>query len=258
MNWRFIEIKKLDPLMAIAFEEVGLKYVQKTNVPLIRFWRWNRKAVSIGRFQVLEDEINIERCREHKITMLRRMSGGGAVFSSPGEITYSVIAPYKIIPKDIKKSYFQIFSWIIDGLYNMGITSDIESPSSIMVNGKKISGNSKLNAVNASIQHGTILYDVNENEVFSYLTVEKSGFSGGVKSIYRPITCIKDYLDISYFDSYNIIKNAFLKNKEFEINEWTSEEVKMAKELVKNKYKKNEWIFNQEVSSKDSQDTESM
>ena len=245
MIWRFIELKKLDPLMAMAFEEVALEYVQRTNIPLIRFWRWDKKAVSIGRFQVLEDEIDVDKCIENKIIMLRRISGGGAVFNSPGEIVYSVITPYGIMPKDIKKSYEVIFTWIMEGLKSIGINSSIDPPSNIQVNGKKISGNSKLNKVSLSIQHGTILYKIDQNEMFSYLTVNNSGSSGGIKSIYNPVTCIKEHANISYCDAYNKLKNSFLKNKQFEANYWTINEIKKARDLVEKKYIKKEWIFNQ-------------
>ncbi|HNR44342.1 MAG TPA: biotin/lipoate A/B protein ligase family protein [Methanofastidiosum sp.] len=245
MIWRFIELKELDPLMAIALEEVGLEYVQRTNNPIIRFWRWNKKAVSIGRFQTLQDEVNIDKCNTEKILMLRRLSGGGAVFNSPGEIVYSVIAPYTVIPKDIGISYTHIFSWIIEGLKDIGINSYIESQSNINVNGKKISGNCKLNKIDVSMQHGTILYEVDESDIFSYLTVHTTGASGGTKSIYRPITCIKNHKDISYFDAYTKIKNAFLNDKKFEVSNWTPDEMKMAEELIEKKYKKNEWTFTQ-------------
>ena len=100
MRWRIVGLETHDAYFNMAIDEVLLERVsEKLSPPTIRFYRWSPSAVSIGRFQSMEEEVNVERCRETGVDYVRRITGGGAVYhDNGGEITYSLVAPEAEFP----------------------------------------------------------------------------------------------------------------------------------------------------------------
>jgi len=122
LKWRVIEFDYNNAFMNMAIDEALAESSKITGVPVIRFYGWFPSAVSIGYFQSLNDEVNVEACKELGINIVRRRTGGGAVYhSNTREITYSVIGPVSLFPKNILESYKLICGWVIIGLENIGI-----------------------------------------------------------------------------------------------------------------------------------------
>ena len=96
-DWRIIGLETREAFLNMALDEVCSEAVAaRESLPTIRFYRWQPSAVSIGYFQSLEDEVAVDKCKEAGVDVVRRRTGGGAVFHDyEGEITYSVIAPEK-------------------------------------------------------------------------------------------------------------------------------------------------------------------
>src|SRR3989338_1792208 len=114
IKWRIIPLTINNAFMNMAIDEAISESVANGAAPTIRFYRWLPSAVSIGYFQSLHDEVNIEKCNELGLHIVRRRTGGGAVYHDyDGEITYSVIAPEKLFPRGIRESYQVICSWIV-------------------------------------------------------------------------------------------------------------------------------------------------
>ena len=100
-KWRVIQLQSHNAFMNMAIDEAVSESVAKGQYPTIRFYKWLPSAVSVGYFQSLKDEVNIQNCKELGIDIIRRRTGGGAVYhSNRGEITYSVIGPTKLFPKN--------------------------------------------------------------------------------------------------------------------------------------------------------------
>src|SRR3990170_1329263 len=99
MKWRVIPLHVTDAFKAMAIDEAVFEFVgAKKSPPTIRFWRWQPSAVSIGYFQSAEDEVNLDACKQFGVDVVRRRTGGGAVYHDyNGEITYSVIASEDIL-----------------------------------------------------------------------------------------------------------------------------------------------------------------
>src|SRR3989344_9694956 len=98
-KWRVLPLESYDAYMAMAIDEAISEAVAAGGEPTIRFWSWKPSAVSIGYFQSLDEEVNIQRCYELGVDYVRRRTGGGAVYhDSKGELTYSVIAPEAMFP----------------------------------------------------------------------------------------------------------------------------------------------------------------
>lgn len=248
MKWRVIPLDTVDAFTAMAIDEAVSEFVSKgKSLPTIRFWRWNPSAVSIGYFQSLLDEVNLEKCKEWGVDVVRRRTGGGAVFHDfDGEIAYSVIAPesLEIIPKDITKSYHVICGWVIDGLRKLGIQSEFKPVNDIVVNGKKISGNAQTRRNGVVLQHGTILYDLDVKKMFSVLKVGQEKISDKmIAAVEERVTRLKNFGDFKMEEVYQALVEGFTKDKEFEFGKLSEEEVERASELAENRYKSQEWNF---------------
>ena len=123
----------------------------------IRFYRWKPSAVSIGYFQILDQEVNLEECKKLGVDVIRRMTGGGAVYHAyDGEITYSIIVneDHPRIPKDIVKSYELICGSIVNGLESLGIEAEFRPVNDIDVKGRRSRETLRLDAGESSYSMG--------------------------------------------------------------------------------------------------------
>ncbi len=173
MMWRVIEYAENGAFMNMAIDEaVGEAVASGASPPTMRFYGWKPDAVSIGYFQRLEDVVDTARCAADGVDVVRRRTGGGAVFHDGyGEITYSVIGPEALFPKDIIASYRLICGWVSDSLAMLGIESEFKPINDIAAGGRKISGNAQTRRGGVLLQHGTVLYSVDAARMFSYLRV---------------------------------------------------------------------------------------
>ena len=155
--WRIIDYTENDAFMNMAIDEAVSEAVGSgESLPTIRFYGWKPSAVSIGYFQSLDKEVDIASCERAGVDIVRRRTGGGAVYHDMvGEITYSVIAPEALFPKDILASYREICGWIIDSLAILGIKAEFKPINDIVVGNKKISGNAQTRRGGVLLQHGT-------------------------------------------------------------------------------------------------------
>ncbi len=246
MEWRVIELEANNAYRNMAIDEAIVEAVRESrSKPLIRFYTWTPSAVSIGRFQSMREEVNLERCRELGIDHVRRITGGGAVYhDSKGEITYSVIAPEKMLPRGIGETYMLICGWVIEGLGGLGIKAEFAPINDILVNGKKISGNAQTRREGVVLQHGTILYDLDVKTMFSVLNISKEKISDKmIKSVEERVTKVLDYSSASQKELYSALLGGFTKGKAFNYSKLTYDEMKRATELESLTYSTDQWNF---------------
>lgn len=245
MKWRLIPLHVTDAFSAMAIDEAVSESVASGKNPTMRFWRWKPSAVSIGYFQGIEDEVNLDSCKTNEVDIVRRRTGGGAVYHDfDGEITYSVIGPEEIFPKGIRESYQLICGWVINGLSKIGIDAQFVPINDIVVGQKKISGNAQTRRNGVLLQHGTILYDVNVEKMFSLLKISKEKISDKmIKAVQERVTRVLDYNEVGIEELYKALLDGFVEGKEFEIGSLTEEEIKRANELAKEKYSTHGWNF---------------
>jgi lipoate-protein ligase A len=244
IHWRLLPLQTFDAFMNMALDESISEHVAAgKSGPTIRFYQWNPSAVSIGYFQSLEREVNQTKCREIGIDIVRRRTGGGAVFhDSEGEITYSVIAPEKLFAKGITESYWEICGWIVNGLKKIGIDSEFKPINDIIVNGKKISGNAQTRRNGILLQHGTILFDVDVEKMFSVLNVSETKISDKlIASAKERVTCIKNHSSVPRKELYEALKQGFCGNKKIGGGKISDSEMGRAQELAEQKYASESW-----------------
>ncbi len=242
MKWRVIDYTENNAHMNMAIDEAVSEYVAKGGPPTIRFYGWKPSAVSIGYFQSLEREVDIKKCDSENVDFVRRRTGGGAVYhDNKGEITYSVIAKEEIFPKDIIASYKVICSWIINALKSLEIESEFKPINDIIAGGKKISGNAQTRRKGVLLQHGTILYSLDLEKMFSLLKVSDEKIRDKmIVSSKERVTCVTNFGNIERDRLYRAMLAEFSKGKEVFFDSLSKEEIDMAIELEK-KYKSKEW-----------------
>ena len=245
-NWRLLETGYNTAYTNMAIDRAILVSNSKGNVPpTVRFYGWKPSAISIGYFQSLNDEVDIDICDNLGINYVRRITGGGAVFHEK-ELTYSIVIPY--IPKNILDSYGRICGAIIKGLDALGIDSTYVPINDIVTNGKKISGNAQTRKLKTVLQHGTVLTDVDVEKMFSVLRVPNEKIKDKlIENVKERVTSIKHVLDknISFDEISNAMKIGF--ENEFNINlekgKLTEEELSLTKKFEKNCFSSKDWNY---------------
>ena len=198
-------------------------------LPTIRFYKWMPSSISLGAYQN-PNEINLEACKKHNIGIVRRMTGGRAVFHDKADFTYSVIAPIKVFEYRIENAYRQICSWIINALKDLGINAVLENKNDAVVDGKKISGNAaKLMDKGIYLQHGTLVYDIDLEIMPQVFDIPKLVAEEKIASILQ-------YKEVSQNQVYTALKNNFTENKEFKTEELSKFELMRANDLAKTEY----------------------
>ncbi len=246
MRWRVVGLETHDAYFNMAIDEVLLERVsEKLSPPTIRFYRWSPSAVSIGRFQSMEEEVNVERCRETGVDYVRRITGGGAVYhDNGGEITYSLVAPEAEFPSGIRESYKDICRSIISGLALLGIKTEFMPVNDIVANGKKISGNAQTRRKGVLLQHGTILYSLDIKRMFSLLNVSKEKISDKmIKNVEERVTSVSAFGNFSLNDLYGALLEGFTEGREYDFGMWSREEIEAAEKLRIGVYGTRKWNF---------------
>lgn len=244
-NWRLIEATTGSAALNMAMDEAISQSVKaKESLPTIRFYKWLPSAVSIGYFQNLNDEVDATLCKQLGIDIVRRRTGGGAVYhDKDGEITYSVIAPESILPKGITESYQEICGWIVKALAKLGIIAEFKPINDIITNGKKISGNAQTRRNGILLQHGTVLHKLDIATMFSLLKVPKEKISDKfISDVKQRVTSVTDINPaISEEKLRKALADAFAEGKEIEFGTATDKERAAAEKLARERYSSDEW-----------------
>jgi lipoate-protein ligase A len=149
------------------------------------------------------------------VDCIKRWTGGGAVYHDfEGEITYSVIAPAKLFPKNIIESYGLICRWLVKGLTSLGIEAEFKPVNDILVKGKKISGSAQTRRGGILLQHGTLLYGLDLKTMFSVLNVSRQKITDKmIKSVEKRVTCVGLHSNRGKMEVYDALVNAFREGK---------------------------------------------
>ncbi len=232
-------------------ESIMLSMKEGASPPTLRFYRWNPSAVSIGTFQSMEEEVDVEFCKSNNIDAIRRITGGGAVYHDyEGEITYSIILPkdHDLAPSDILESYRVLCSGIVKALKHLDIDSEFKPINDIISGGKKISGNAQTRRHSCVLQHGTIIFDLDVELMFTVLKVPQEKISDKmIADVKQRVTSVRDILGptISLDELHTALKKGFSEALGIELvpGELSTAEREQVSELVERKYNTSEWNF---------------
>jgi lipoate-protein ligase A len=252
--WRLLKLETHDAYGNMAIDEAILTARIDNLVPnTVRLYRWNPSAVSIGRFQNVQNEAQLESCRRLGVDIVRRITGGGTVFhDSQGEITYSVVARKEDLKtEDITAIYARIYSGLAEALRVLGLEADfsegdLKNCPNLTVKGRKVSGSSQAHKKGVVLQHGTLLLDVDLERMFTLLRVPwATTCMEVVGAAKRRITSLSQELgkSVSIEEANRALIDGFQKalNARLVADELTPYESQLAEKLSREKYSTEEW-----------------
>lgn len=159
------------------------------------FFMWQvTPTVIFGRNQLIQNEVNLEYCRQHNINTFRRKSGGGCVYADMNNIMFSYIT----IDENVSLTFNKYMNMVATMLRKLGIDATTSGRNDIMIGDKKVSGNAFYHVPGHSIVHGTMLYDTDMQNMVGAITPSDSKLvSKGIKSVRQHITLLKDHINLN-------------------------------------------------------------
>jgi lipoate-protein ligase A len=235
-----VQDKTTDPYFNLAAEEYMLKHFDDD---VFMLWR-NDNAIIVGKHQNTLSEINMDYVKEKGIRVVRRISGGGAVFHDLGNLNFTFIRSGdegNLV--DFKKFTLPI----IEVLQKMGVDAKFEGRNDLTIEGKKFSGNAEHVWKNRTLHHGTILFSSVISDLTKALKVNPLKFKDkAVKSIRSRVTNISDHLeermDVAEF-SNRVMKHIREKYEESELYEFSAGDIKNIEKIRDEKFALWEWNF---------------
>ena len=232
----------IDPAINLALEEYCLRNLDPGSEYLLFYI--NQPSIIIGRHQNPLQEFNQKLARQKNILLVRRISGGGAVYHDPGNLNFSFITDFT----EEKLDYFKILiKPIVNTLQRLGVAAVLTEKNNILVNGKKISGNSQHTNMRRMLSHGTLLFDsdleVLQRALESNLEIVDSR---AVSSIKSKVTNISDHLphpigmETFRTEMINGVADALGDLTEYQL---TAEAWEAVDRLAEEKYRSWEWTF---------------
>lgn len=155
------------------------------------FFLWQvEPTVIFGRNQVIENEVNLDYCREHGIQFYRRKSGGGCVYADRSNVMLSYITR----SDEVVVTFARYMQLLTDTLTSMGFRATSTQNNDVLIDGRKVSGNAFYHLPGYSIVHGTLLYDTDMNHMLHAITPPQTKLDAhGVKSVRQRITLLKEH-----------------------------------------------------------------
>lgn len=163
MNPKIYLSRGHDPRVNLAYEEVLVKEAKEDEV-ILYLWQ-NQNTIVIGRNQNPHRECDLKKIEDDQVTLVRRLSGGGAVFHDLGNLNFTFIAHEKNY--DQQKN----FEIVLKALEDFGLHGEFSGRNDLLIEGKKFSGNAFSRHHNMRVHHGTLMLDVDLSKMANYLTV---------------------------------------------------------------------------------------
>ncbi len=260
-RWRLLKPETRNAFANMAVDEAILLARIEEKVPnTLRFFHWYPSAVSIGRFQNIYNEVNLENCQIHGVDVVRRISGGGAVYhDSEDEITYSVVVKREDLgTEDVAEAYMYICNGLIEASHILGVDAEynkgkIKQCPNVTVKERKISGSSQAHKKGVILQHGTLLINVDLKKMFTFLRVPwKDACVDLISIAERKITSVADELGshVSTDKACEALTIGFEKALGMQLAEGslTGYEMNLAQRLGKEKFVTQRWNFEGKTS----------
>lgn len=238
---QYIRNNNTNPFYNLALEEYLFNLDDGINYVLL--WQ-NEPTIVVGKNQNTAEEINSDYVKEKGIHVVRRITGGGAVYHDLGNINYT------FINKGSEKKEFDFRKFtlpIVKALGKLGVTAELSGRNDITIDQKKFSGNAQYVKQGKVLHHGTLLFNSRMEELVKALKVSEDKFqSKGVKSVRSRVTNISDYLsiDISVSEFKELLlKYMFDEDAELIEGKLSETDIKEINSLMENKYLTWEWNY---------------
>ncbi|NKS26563.1 lipoate--protein ligase family protein [Rhodococcus hoagii] len=241
-----IEPVVLDPAMHVALDEVITREVAAgERRPTLRFWDWDSPLVVLGSFQSVRNEVDEEAAARHGIGVVRRISGGGAMFMEPGNcITYSLSVPTSLVDGlSFEQSYAFLDQWVMGALADVGIKARYVPLNDIASEQGKIAGAAqKRFAAGAVLHHVTMAYDIDADKMTDVLRIGREKISDkGITSSGKRVDPMRSQTGMARDAIIDAFLAHFRARYETVTSAYTEAELAAARELVDTKFANPEW-----------------
>ena len=246
-EWQLIQGPAVDPVLQMALDQVLSEEVgEGRRKPTLRIWEWEKRAVVIGSFQSVKNEVDLENAEKYGFDVVRRISGGGAMFMEAGSvITYSIYAPIELVQgMSFADSYAFLDEWVIVALKALGINAsyvplnDITSPT-----GKIGGAAQKRLGSGAVLHHVTMSYDMDGDKMVQVLRIGREKMSDkGTKSANKRVDPLRSQTGLTRAEIIDKMKATFTGLYGATPSEITPEEFAKAEQLVTEKFGTEEWL----------------
>ncbi|MGM0853052.1 MAG: lipoate--protein ligase family protein [Bacillota bacterium] len=272
-TWRFIDSGNCSPSYNMALDEALLDWHSEGKIPpTIRFYGWDPATLSIGYFQKVEKEINLDAVKEHGLGFVRRPTGGRGVLHEH-ELTYSVIVSeeHPEMPKTVTEAYRVISEGILKGFQGLGLEAyfavpktaeereGLKNPRSavcfdapswyeLVVEGRKVAGSAQTRQKGVILQHGSILLDLDEDKLFSLFNYPSDRVKERMQRAFKSKAVAMNEIS-SETVTMDMAKEAFKKGFEEGLNihlepyELSEEETQYVVDLAQTRYESDDWNF---------------
>ena len=246
LDWEVIRTPKVSPVLNAALDEVLTTEVgQGRRGPTMRIWDWDSDAVIIGSFQSVKNEIDEIQAEAHNTQIIRRISGGGAMYMQPeSSITYSIYAPTSFVDgMSFEDSYKFFDEWVLETLFTLGVDAAYKPLNDIASPLGKIGGAAqKRLAAGAVLHHVTMAYDMDAERMTEILRIGREKLSDkGTKSAAKRVDPLRSQTGLTREAIVDRMVEVFTQRHGATPGNITEAEYARAEELVREKFEDPEW-----------------
>lgn len=245
-DWRLIRTGPQEPALHMALDEVLTTEVASgRRPPTLRIWEWASPAVVIGSFQSVRNEVDLAAAARYGITVVRRISGGGAMFVEPANtITYSLHAPGSLVAgMSFVDSYAFLDDWVLGALTDLGIKARYEPINDIASPAGKIAGAAqKRFSSGGLLHHVTMAYDIDAAKMTEVLRIGRERLSGkGIASAQKRVDPLRSQTGLGRGEIVDRLVATFRRRHGLTGDELRPDELRAAQKLVADKFATAEW-----------------
>ncbi|GAA2413622.1 biotin/lipoate A/B protein ligase family protein [Actinomadura vinacea] len=244
--WRLVHEGPQDPALHMALDQVLAEEVGAgRRPPTLRVWEWASPAVIIGSFQSLRNEVDAAGAERHGVRVVRRISGGGAMFVEPGNtITYSLYVPASLVAgMSFAESYAFLDDWVLGALGELGVKAWYRPLNDIASDQGKIGGAAqKRLAAGAVLHHVTMSYDIDAAKMLEVLRIGKEKLVGkGIASAVKRVDPLRRQTGLPREEIIERMIGHFRGRYGLAGDRVTGDELRAAEKLVAAKFDTAEW-----------------
>lgn len=270
--WHYIDSGKCTPSFNMALDEALLTLHSRGEIgPVLRFYEWSPATLSIGYFQRIEKDIDMEKVKELGLGFVRRPTGGRGVLHEH-ELTYSVIVSenYPSMPETVTEAYRVISGGLLEGFRNLGlqaefsipdqeVTKQLRNPKSgvcfdapswyeLVVEGKKVAGSAQTRQKGVILQHGAILMSLDIEKLTSIFTYSSPALKERVRRTLPDRAIAIDRLtdrDVTIDECKTAFSKGFEKSLQITLEplELTADQLQLVHQIEREKYSNDDWNF---------------
>lgn len=238
----------MHPALHVALDEVlPAEVAAGRRPPLMRIWDWDAPLVVIGSFQSVRNEVDLEGLARHDMLVVRRVSGGGAMFMEPGNcITYSIVVPTSLVEGlSFERSYSFLDDWVLGALQDVGVNARYVPLNDIVSDQGKIGGAAqKRFASGVVLHHVTMSYDIDADKMLEVLRIGREKMSDkGTKSANKRVDPMRSQTGMAREDIIDAFIAHFEGRYDTRRSTYTQDELDRAQELVETKFLSEEWTY---------------